>query len=361
MDWCPSTRPHTTFLPPKWRPVFVREKPINPVAGIDSVSPEYYANVVAVDPITGNERYVLADQGDACCPTRRKQVKIPTIPMDKATTDVEGAEGLPVRNCEDHWGQPWCVTPAALYRYMINHPNWSVDIDCAATSQPRVGVLGAICDMQDRKRWTAAAYNERTGDAAWERQYEQLMTRKEDMKDNSKGKDTNEDTNATDPAAYNTNNAIPEKAPGGSQMGSWTGLHDPRKTSGGLAEGYITNAVPSPLIRPGADFGIFGGETVQTKQVVRPYMMPKEEEPHAEETDSGGEKEPAGLSEEAPVGSDGVKEEDNEVGEAPEQPSPNPESANGLTPEHGSENEPPQEQEQTGSAHGREEGEIIEI
>ncbi|CAD7938553.1 unnamed protein product [Amoebophrya sp. A25] len=265
-DWCPSVRPRTTFLPPKWRPVFVNEKSVNPVSGITELGPTWYQNAVAADPIEGQKREVLVDQGDVCCPVRYlKSVALPDPAGGKDAKPNAGGDGLntPVRHCEDHWNKPWCVTPAALYRYMINHPGWKVDVDCAATSQPRIGVLGAICEQQDRERLAAAAYKERMGDDDYARQYEELMKRQSvnDPAMLSDGKETQEESLAKDRAVLDVTSTTPPGAPASTEPGFF-GIPDPRRAAGGLGSDMTSSLHGQRLIRPGADFGIYGGESV---------------------------------------------------------------------------------------------------
>lgn len=116
-DFCPSVRPKTVYLPPKWSAAFVKEKPVHfsRLFGEGNVkSPNEYSNKIpsmpgVPDPTTmkptDGRREIIADQGDYVCAARLADDIIP-----------DGQLGKQVANGEDHWGQPWCVGPTALYR-----------------------------------------------------------------------------------------------------------------------------------------------------------------------------------------------------------------------------------------------------
>ena len=129
------------------------------------------------------EPKIIIDTGDDCCLThsvplseaakdfKPVQVGETTEENQPKATDLAGAaaenasdalKGLTdmkaqlmgdvekITQCRDHWHKPYCITPDALERLL--NARVKVQLNCAATSAARVGLVGAVCHQEDEER-----------------------------------------------------------------------------------------------------------------------------------------------------------------------------------------------------------------
>jgi len=221
-DFCASVRPKTVHLPPRWRPAFIK---VDEDGGPGTHSEDDFKlgdqRFIGNDPSSGR-RQVVADEGDPVCS------------FDEAERD-----GMP--DGSRHWGQPWCITPAALQRYARSHPGW-LDVKCGATlpSLTRLGPLGALCSRRHSARQARKLLAESDGSAALMRDRRRI---------------------ASQEAV-----SLPPGPPEGSRKGELPavsgGSVDPYVDSGGLGRDSSALSHTRPAAAPGMDWGIYGGRNV---------------------------------------------------------------------------------------------------